>query len=70
MYKGYHRQNEDNLNWVATLTDEDLTRFQYQLSDPAKSVPLLDYDTNDRAVQAAHNFFEKKYFGRTFEQVD
>jgi hypothetical protein len=31
------------VNWACQLTDEDLTRYSYRLSDPKKEVPLMDF---------------------------
>lgn len=58
------------VNWTAGMTNDELSQYSYLLSDPAKEVPLLDFDTNEKAVICAHNYFEKKFFGRTLQHCD
>lgn len=52
------------------MTNDELAEFSFLLNDPAKEVPLLDFNTNEKAVIAAHNYFEKKYYGRTLQNCD
>lgn len=65
-YKGYEAMNEQMLNWVCSMTDEELSHCQYQLSDPAKEVPIHGLHNNEQFVTPSHNFYEKKYYNRTF----
>jgi len=66
VYKGYERQNEDMINWVSTMTDQELDNLRYLVNDQAKDVPLLDFKSNEKAVVTIHNHFEQKMYGRTF----
>ena len=58
-YKGWQRQNEAMVNWACQLTDEDLTRYNYRLSDPKKEVPLMDFSTSALATEPIMHYFEK-----------
>ena len=62
MYRGYERHNEETLTWVHDMTDDELAKCKYQLSDKSKEVPLLDFDSNTRATLSTHNYFEKIYY--------
>ena len=67
---GYKIQNQGMIDWVSQLTDADLEQFQYLLSDPAKEVPLMDYDNSVKATAAINNYYEKKFYGEAHEHVD
>ena len=58
------------INWSAQLSDADLEQFCYQLSDPAKEVPLMDFDNSTKATKAINHFFEKKLYGDVTEEVN
>ena len=61
-YKGWQRQNEAMVNWACQLTDEDLTRYKYRLSDPEKEVPLMDFNTSALATAPIMHWFERELY--------
>ena len=58
------------INWVSTMTDEELDEFVYEINDPETEVPLADFNVLERSVLPVHHFFEQKFYGRTFDQCD
>ena len=52
------------------MSEDEFAKCQYLLNDPKKEVPLLGFNSYERAAMAVHNYYEKKYFGRTFEVCD
>ena len=69
-YKGWKAQNEAMVNWVCHLTDDDLENFKYRLSDPAKEVPLMDFDTSVKATTAISDFYSKKLYNKPFAKIN
>ena len=41
------------------MTDADLEKYHYRLSDPAKEVPLMDFASAGKATKAIMNYYEK-----------
>ena len=70
IYNGYQRANEDVINWTNSLKDDELAQMSYHFTPKSKEVPLLNFDTMEKASIAVHNYYEDKYFGRTFEKCD
>ena len=69
-YKGWQLQNESMINWVCQLTDADLERYRYRLSDPAKDVPLLDYATSTKATNAISDYYSKKFYNKPYCDIN
>lgn len=44
--------------------------YSYQLSDPAKEVPLMNFETSTKATKAIMNFYEKQMYKESHEIVD
>ena len=70
IYKGYERHNEETLQWVHGMSDQDLAKCKYYFTDKKKEVPLLDFDSNERATLTIHHFYEQKYYNRVTEKCD
>lgn len=64
-YRGWRAQNEDMINWVGLMNDQELEGFQYRLSDPAKEVPLGNFQTGAKATTAIFNYYEKKFYNKS-----
>lgn len=69
-YKAYEKQNEDMINLISTMTDEELDEFVYELNDPETEVPLANFDIIEKSLIPVYHHFEKKFYGRTFDQCD
>lgn len=52
------------------MTDEELDEFVYEINDPETEVPLADFNVLEKSLLPVHHFFEKKFYGRTFDQCD
>jgi len=68
-YYGFQAQNEAMVNWACHLNDDDLTRYRYRLSDPAKDVPLLDFGSSAKVTGPITNYIEKKFYGKAHTEV-
>lgn len=58
------------VNWACRLTDTDLERFHYRLSDPAKEVPLMTFESANKATDAIMNFYEKQIYGEARKEIN
>lgn len=55
-YNGFRAQNRGMVDWVCQLNDADLETYRYRLSDPKKEVPLMTFETSDKATKAITHF--------------
>ena len=69
-YFGFKAQNTDMVNWAGQLTDADLAKTRYRLSDPAKEVKVMDFNTATFATRPIENWCEKKLYGTSYEEVN
>jgi len=58
------------VDWACQLTAEDLEKYHYKLSDPAKEVKLMDFATSKKAMRPIQNWCEKKLFGQAYEEIN
>lgn len=58
-YKAFRTVNEDMVNWASLLSEAELESFKYQLSDPAKDVPLIGFSTATKATKAITHYCQK-----------
>jgi len=52
------------------MNEEEKAQCTYHFTPKEKEVPLLDFSTAEKAMGAVGHFYEKKYFGRSFEPCD
>lgn len=70
-FNGYKELNERMLDWVCSMSEEDLKKCQYNSSQKDKEVPLMSFETSTRASEPVLHHFEKKLFGvNTMYNVD
>lgn len=60
IYKGYERQNDDVLNWVNSMSDEEMATFKFDFTPVEKDVPLLNFSTSEHYMVAVYHYLEKK----------
>ena len=58
------------VNWACQLTDADLERYHYRLSDPDKEVPLMTFASADKGTDAIMNFYEKQIYGEALKDIN
>ena len=55
-YKGFEAHREQTIDWVASLNDQELNNIQYLLSDPAKEVDIMNFETSEKACRAIAHY--------------
>ena len=58
------------VEWACQLTDSDLEKFHYRLSDPAKDVPLINYETSAKATKAISDYFSKALYNKPYCEIN
>ena len=58
------------VDWACQLTEKDLERYQYKLSDTDKELVLLEYEGAMKTISPAFNYYEKKLYGEAQTHAD
>ena len=58
------------VNWVSQLTDADLEHYRYRLSDPAKDVPLMNYETSKKVTNPISDYYSKKFYNKPYCDIN
>lgn len=63
---GFRDQNSQILDWLSTLSPEDMTEFKYKLSDETKNVELLKWETVSLATKPILDWSERTLYGKSY----
>ncbi len=63
---GFRDQNSQVLDWLSTLSPENMTEFKYKLSDEAKNVELLKWETVSLATKPILDWSERTLYGKSY----
>ena len=63
---GYRAQNSQILDWISTLTPEELAEIKYKLSDEAKNVDMLQWETVRQATKPILDWSERTLYGKSY----
>ena len=58
------------VNWACHLTEADLETYSYRLSDPAKEVPLMDFNSSVKATTAISDFCSKRLYNKPYTDIN
>lgn len=58
------------VNWACHLTEADLEVIRYQLSDPEKEVPLMDFNTCVKATNPISDYCTKKFYNKPYCDIN
>jgi len=54
------------VDWVCSMTEEEASEIQYQLSDKSKDVNLMSFENSDKACRPMKDYSEKLLYGKSF----
>ena len=66
----YKEQNENMIEWAASLTDEDFESIQYKMGDKTKEVDLMDFKSSVKACKAIRHSTQMKFYGKSYSHCD
>lgn len=70
-HKSYRQLTNSTIEWISQMNDEQLAKFQYQLSDPAKNIPhILHFWNSNKMCEPVRHNNEKKLYGRTWTRCE
>jgi hypothetical protein len=65
-HNGYRAQNSQVLDWLAMLSPEDMAEFKYKLSDEAKNVDMLQWETVRLVTKPILDWSERTLYGKSY----
>ena len=52
------------------MNEDEAANYSYYFTEKKKEVPLLDFNSYERACVPILHYYEKLYYGRTVEHCD
>ena len=68
-YMGYKDQNKSMIDWICTMSEEEASEIQYQLTDKKKEVAIMGFETTEFATRPIKDWSERKLYGKSFTNI-